>query len=163
MVFGAGDFRTPTEQRQKPPVLRPGDALELGPLSATVLAVLTHPRLIEIRFAGTEAAIWEGLARHGRPIQYAYLPQPLAIWDTWTRFAALPGAFEAPSAGFILDWATIGLLRARGAAFASLTHAAGISSRATSISIGCCPSTSRTTSRCDGGADRGPQSPIATG
>ena len=28
--------------------------------------------------------IWAGLARHGRPIQYAHLPQPLAMWDIWT-------------------------------------------------------------------------------
>ena len=97
-------------------------------MPATVLAVLAHPRLIEIRFEVAVPDIWEGLARHGRPIQYAYVPQPLAIWDTWTRFAALPVAFEAPSAGFILDWAAIGSLRARGAAFATLTHAAGISS-----------------------------------
>jgi S-adenosylmethionine:tRNA ribosyltransferase-isomerase len=128
VVFGAGDFRTPTEHRPKPPVLHPGDALSLGPLTATVLAVLAHPRLIEIRFESPVADIWAGLARHGRPIQYAYVPQPLALWDTWTRFAGRPVAFEAPSAGFILDWAAIGSLRARGAAFACLTHAAGISS-----------------------------------
>ena len=58
----------------------------------------------------------------------AYLTDPLAIWDTWTRIASQPVAFEAPSAGFILDWALIGSLRRRGAAFATLTHAAGISS-----------------------------------
>jgi S-adenosylmethionine:tRNA ribosyltransferase-isomerase len=56
------------------------------------------------------------------------VPQPLTICESWTRFAGLPVAFEAPSAGFVLDWAAIGVLRARGAAFASLTHAAGISS-----------------------------------
>jgi len=128
VVFGAGDFRTPTEHRPPPPALHPGDRLQLGPLRATVLAVLGHPRLIEVRFENPVAEIWEGLARHGRPIQYAYVPDPLAIWDTWTRIASQPVAFEAPSAGFILDWALIDLLRARGAAFATLTHAAGISS-----------------------------------
>ena len=128
VVFGAGDFRTPTENRPAPPVLHPGDALRLGPLPATVAAVLAHPRLIEIRFETGVPEIWDGLARHGRPIQYAYVPHPLAIWDTWTRFASLPVAFEAPSAGFILDWTTIASLRARGAAFVTLTHAAGISS-----------------------------------
>jgi S-adenosylmethionine:tRNA ribosyltransferase-isomerase len=56
------------------------------------------------------------------------MPEPLAVWDTWTPFAGMPAAFEAPSAGFALDWATIGALRARGALFATLTHAAGISS-----------------------------------
>lgn len=128
VVFGAGDYRMPTEDRPAPPVLSPGDTLKLGPLSATVVSVLQHPRLIEVRFDTTAHGIWEGLARHGRPVQYAYMPQPLAVWDTWTRFAGLPVAFEAPSAGFFLDWAAIGALRARGADFASVTHAAGISS-----------------------------------
>ena len=128
VAFGAGDFRTPTEQRSLPPTIRPGDALQLGPLRARVRNVLGHPRLIEIDFDGSVEGIWEGLARHGCPIQYAYLGQPLAIWDTWTRIASLPVAFEAPSAGFILDWRVIAALRARGATFATITHAAGISS-----------------------------------
>jgi S-adenosylmethionine:tRNA ribosyltransferase-isomerase len=128
VVFGAGDFRTPTEHRPAPPTLHPGDLLRLGPLRATVLKVLEHPRLIEVRFEGAPADIWEGLARHGRPIQYSYVQEPVAIWDTWTPIAGVPAAFEAPSAGFILDWRVIGELRARGAAFGTLTHAAGISS-----------------------------------
>ena len=114
VVFGAGDFRTPTEHRPPPPLLRPGDELQLGSLRAVVITVLAHPRLIELRFENPVADIWEGLARQGRPIQYAYVPEPLAIWDTWTRIASLPVAFEAPSAGFILDWAVIGALRASG-------------------------------------------------
>jgi S-adenosylmethionine:tRNA ribosyltransferase-isomerase len=128
IVFGAGDFRTPTEQRSDPPVMQPGDPLQLGPLSATVVRVLGHPRLIEVHFRDSVAVIWEGIARHGRPIQYAYLAEPLAIWDTWTRIAGQPVAFEPPSAGFLLDWSAIGSLRSRGARFATLTHAAGISS-----------------------------------
>ena len=128
VAFGAGDFRTPTEHRPPPPAMHPGDELQLGPLRAIVLTVFGHPRLIEVSFENPVADIWEGLARHGRPIQYAYVPDPLAIWDTWTRIASQPVAFEAPSAGFILDWAVIGSLRARGAGFATLTHAAGISS-----------------------------------
>jgi S-adenosylmethionine:tRNA ribosyltransferase-isomerase len=128
IVFGAGDFRTPTERRSHPPVLQPGDTLQLGPLSADVVRVLGHPRLVEVHFRDSVAEIWEGIARHGRPIQYAYLSEPLAVWDTWTRIAGQPVAFEPPSAGFILDWSAIGSLRSRGARFATLTHAAGISS-----------------------------------
>ena len=37
VVFGAGDFRTPTEHRPPPPALHAGDALRLGPLRAIVL------------------------------------------------------------------------------------------------------------------------------
>jgi S-adenosylmethionine:tRNA ribosyltransferase-isomerase len=128
IVFGGGDFRTRTEDRPAPPVLVEGDRLVLGPLDATVLGLLGHPRLVALRFDGTPDAIRAGLARHGRPIQYAHLARPLALWDVWTPIAAAPVAFEPPSAGFALDWRMLDAMRARGIAFATLTHAAGISS-----------------------------------
>jgi len=128
VVFGAGDFRTRTEDRRLPPKLAPGDRLELGPLSATVESLLDHPRLVSLRFDGAARDIWAGLARHGRPIQYAHVPAPLALWDVWTPIAATPVAFEPPSAGFVLDWASISAMHRRGVAFATLTLAAGISS-----------------------------------
>jgi S-adenosylmethionine:tRNA ribosyltransferase-isomerase len=128
VVFGAGDFRTRTEDRPQPPKLAPGDRLELGPLSATVESLLDHPRLVSLRFDGRPRDIWAGVAAHGRPIQYAHVPAPLAVWDVWTPFAAMPVAFEPPSAGFVLDWASIDAMQRRGVAFATLTLAAGISS-----------------------------------
>src|SRR5262249_4369039 len=128
MVFGAGDYRPRTEDRPPPPPLGPGDRLALGPLSATVERLLGHPRLVSLDFDGTPDAIWAGLARHGRPIQYAHVLVPLALWDVWTSLAGPPVAFEPPSAGFALDWQALELMRTRGVAFASLTHAAGISS-----------------------------------
>ena len=127
-MFGAGDFPTRTEDRPLPPPLAPGDRLRLGPLSATVAALLDHPRLVSLRFEGSPDAIWAGLARHGRPIQYAHLPAPLALWDVWTPIAGPPVAFEPPSAGFALDWRALRALGGRGIAFATITHAAGISS-----------------------------------
>ncbi len=128
IVFGAGDHRTRTEDRAAPPPLRSGDTLSLGPLRATLLRTLNHPRLVALQFHGTPDDIWAGIARHGRPIQYAHVAQPLALWDVWTSVAALPVAFEPPSAGFVLDWQTLSALKAKGVVFASLTHAAGISS-----------------------------------
>ena len=128
VVFGAGDHRTRTEDRPPPPALRAGDQLALGPLRATVLRLQGHPRLVSLRFDGEVDAIWAGIARHGKPIQYAHVPSPLALWDVWTRVAALPVAFEPPSAGFVLDWGLLSALKARGVVFATLTHAAGISS-----------------------------------
>ena len=128
VVFGAGDHRTPTEQRPLPPALAVGDAVALGPLRARVVRLLGHPRLVELRFAGDADAIRAGIARHGRPVQYAHMGAPLALWDVWTRIAALPVAFEAPSAGFVLDWRLLDRLAARGVGFATLTHAAGLSS-----------------------------------
>ena len=128
IVFGGGDHRTPTEHRADPPPLRPGDALRLGPLTATVQRVFAQRRRIEIAFDAPPDAVWAGIAAHGRPIQYAHIAEPLALWDVWTALAARPVAFEPPSAGFALRWATLSRLRARGIGFASLTHAAGISS-----------------------------------
>ena len=128
VVFGAGDFRTRTEDRASAPPLSPGDRLAFGPLVASVAATLGHPRRIRLSFEGSTAAIWAGIARHGRPIQYAHVPAPLALWDVWTPIAGRPAAFEAPSAGFALDWQTLAAMRARGIVFATLTHAAGISS-----------------------------------
>ncbi|MGY4827211.1 S-adenosylmethionine:tRNA ribosyltransferase-isomerase [Sphaerotilaceae bacterium SBD11-9] len=128
IVFGEGDHRTRTEDRPAPPTLRAGEALQLGPLRAEVVRTLDHPRLIELRFEGTPDAIWAGLAHHGKPIQYAHVSEPLALWDVWTRVAAMPVAFEPPSAGFVLDWQLLHRLRAHGVGFATLTHAAGISS-----------------------------------
>jgi S-adenosylmethionine:tRNA ribosyltransferase-isomerase len=128
IVFSAGDHRTHTEDRAAPPTLHAGDILALGPLRATVLRMLGHPRLIALRFEGTVQAIWAGIAQHGKAIQYAHIDEPLALWDVWTSVAALPVAFEAPSAGFVLDWSLLHALRERGVRFATLTHAAGISS-----------------------------------
>ena len=128
VVFGDGDFRTRTEDRPMPPALARGDRLALGPLDATVARVLGHPRLILLHFDGPASRIWEGLARHGKPIQYSHVPTSLALWDVWTALAGPPVAFEAPSAGFVLGWRALASLAARGVRFATLTHAAGLSS-----------------------------------
>jgi S-adenosylmethionine:tRNA ribosyltransferase-isomerase len=128
LAFGAGNHRTRTEERPPPPPLLPGDRLALGPLEARVEDVLGHPRLIRLAFLGAADTVWAGIARHGRPIQYAYLPEPLRLWDVWTRVATLPAAFEPPSASFVLDWALVRALGAQGIGLATLTHAAGISS-----------------------------------
>jgi S-adenosylmethionine:tRNA ribosyltransferase-isomerase len=128
VVFGAGDFHLRTEDRPLPPPLTAGDRLELGPLTATVTTLLGHHRLISIHFEGSADAIWAGIARHGKPIQYSHVSEPLVLWDVWTRIASPPVAFEPPSAGFALDWHTIAALRARGIGFVTITHAAGISS-----------------------------------
>jgi S-adenosylmethionine:tRNA ribosyltransferase-isomerase len=128
VVFGEGDFRTRTEDRAAPPTLHPGDPLEFGRLRATVVRLLNHPRFISMRFEGSSREIREGLARHGRPIQYSHVPTPLAVWDTWTPIAGPPVAFEPPSAGFALDWKMLSSMSARKIRFGTITHAAGLSS-----------------------------------
>ena len=128
VVFGAGDFHTPTERRPLAPALAPGDRLALGPLHAAIARVLGHPRLVAIEFDGPADSVWAGIARHGHPIQYAHMTDSLALWDVWTAIAGPPVAFEPPSAGFVLDWQSLAAMRARGIEFATITHAAGISS-----------------------------------
>jgi S-adenosylmethionine:tRNA ribosyltransferase-isomerase len=128
VIFGAGDWHARTEDRPLPPPLALGDRLALGPLLATVFGSLGHERLVALKFEGEADAVWAGIARHGRPIQYAYLERALALWDVWTPIAAVPVAFESPSAGFALDWQMLSALRGRGVAFATVTLAAGISS-----------------------------------
>jgi len=128
IVFGEGDFHVRTEDRPLPPVLKSEDRLKLGPLRATVERLLGHPRLISLLFSGSPDEVWAGLAQHGRPIQYSHIQTPLALWDVWTRIAGLPTAFEPPSASFVLDWHLLSAIRERGATFATITHAAGISS-----------------------------------
>jgi S-adenosylmethionine:tRNA ribosyltransferase-isomerase len=128
VVFGAGDHRVRTEDRLPPPPFSPGDRLVLGPLTAIVESTLGHPRLIALSFDGSAESIWAGIAQHGRPIQYAHVSEPLALSDVWTKIAARPVAFEAPSAGLSLDWRTLAAWRSHGVGFATLTHAAGISS-----------------------------------
>jgi S-adenosylmethionine:tRNA ribosyltransferase-isomerase len=128
VVFGASDYHTRTEYRPLPPPLAPGDRLVFGSLSATVTSILGHPRLISLWFEGSADAIWQGLAFHGRPIQYAHIATPLALWDVWTPMAGTPAAFEPPSAGFALNWQMLAEMLLRGIRFVTITHAAGISS-----------------------------------
>jgi S-adenosylmethionine:tRNA ribosyltransferase-isomerase len=81
-----------------------------------------------MKFDAEPDAVWAGLAQHGRPIQYAHMPRALALWDVWTPIAGPPVACEPPSASFALDWHTLQILRSRGVAFVTITHAAGLSS-----------------------------------
>jgi len=148
LLFGAGDFRTPTELRAAPPVVRVGEELTFGgeggfetrpyeegeredrdALHARVVAVEPDaPRMVSVRFDRTGAALYQALYRHGRPVQYAYLPEPIALAAQQSRFAARPWAVEMPSAGRPLTYGLLRALRERGVELHALTHAAGLSS-----------------------------------
>jgi len=130
VLFGAGDWRTRTEDRPTPPPVRAGDRLSFGlQLTAVVEAVSAiSPRLVTLRFEQTEDAFWTALYRHGLPIQYAYTAGPLALWDTQTSYATRPWSVEAPSAGRPLGAGLLSALAKRGVGIETLTHAAGLSS-----------------------------------
>jgi S-adenosylmethionine:tRNA ribosyltransferase-isomerase len=83
---------------------------------------------VALRFAVSGDELWDALYREGRPVQYAYLAHELPLWAVQTVYAARPWAFEMPSAGRPLSWQTLLALRRKGVRWASLTHAAGLSS-----------------------------------
>jgi S-adenosylmethionine:tRNA ribosyltransferase-isomerase len=130
IALGAGDHTVPTEERGDPPPMQRGDRLVLrGGAALEVVDVDAHePRWIAVRFDGEREDATATILRLGRPIQYAHVASPLALWDVQTPFAARPMAFEMPSAGRPLVPALLARLRARGVAVATLSHAAGLSS-----------------------------------
>lgn len=130
LAFGRGDERMSTEARGLPEPIPVGGTLDFGHgLSARVEArERDEPRLLRLRFEPIGAAFWRALYLAGRPIQYAYLRQPLALWDVQNGYAARPWAVELPSAGKPLRFETLFRLRERGVQLATVTHAAGLSS-----------------------------------
>jgi len=129
VLFGAGDWRTRTEDRPAPPALAPGATLRFGVLTASIVVVDEQsPRLVSLEFDARGADLWRQIYRAGRPVQYAYAARALGLWDVQTAYAARPWAAEAPSAGFSLTWDLLLELRRRGIGIASVTHAAGLSS-----------------------------------
>lgn len=143
VLFGAGDWRARTEDRPPPPALPVGARLdfappvaEIAPGAAEIRALAAEivgrsplsPRLVELRFDRAGDALWSALYAAGRPVQYSYLAHALPLWAVQTVYAARPWAFEMPSAGRPLSWELLLALRRRGVRWASLTHAAGLSS-----------------------------------
>ncbi len=130
VLFGDGDWRSRTEDRPAPPAVAVGALLSMGEgLSAVVTEVSrVSPRLVTVRFAERGAALWQGLYRHGRAVQYSYAAGEYPLWNVQTPFAARPWAVEMPSAGRPLRWTVLEGLRAKGVALATITHAAGLSS-----------------------------------
>ncbi len=136
VLFGKGDFRIRTEDREPPPVLHAGTVLVSEQSRATGHEALrcmiasvdsTSPRLVAVRFIGDELAVLDSLYRTGVPIQYAHEREPLSLYAVQTLFATRPFAVEPPSATFALSFGALRELNKRGVGVASLTHAAGLS------------------------------------
>lgn len=130
VTLGAGDHRLATEARGSPRRVQVGERLVFSPtLAATVQHVdPQHPRLLRLRFESEGAALFSALYAHGKPIQYAYASEPLALWDVQNRYASRPWAFELPSAGHPLTFELLFELERRGVALTYVSHAAGVSS-----------------------------------
>lgn len=131
VLFGAGDWRTPTEHRPAPPRVERGARLVLtsAQISASIERIgERHPRLVEVRLDREGLAMWTALFHAGRPVQYAYMTRDLTIAEAQTPWATRPWSVEMPSAGRPLTRAMLLALRAHGAEVAFLTHSAGLSS-----------------------------------
>lgn len=129
VVFGAGDWRTRTEDRPAPSPLAVGAVLRLGPLVARVVEVSpASSRRVKLSFDAASARIWTHVYEHGAPIQYAYRTKPEPLWAFQNVYAARPWAAENPSAGRPLSWDLLLELRRRGVKVEALTHATGLSS-----------------------------------
>jgi S-adenosylmethionine:tRNA ribosyltransferase-isomerase len=130
VVMGAGDWRTRTEDRPLPPPTPVGTEIVLGGGELRTTVVGASPisaRLVWLAADRDGDALWRALYAAGRPVQYAHVPAPYALWDVQTPYAGRPWAVEMPSAGRPLTWDILGALRARGVRVEALTHAAGLS------------------------------------
>ncbi len=129
VLFGEGDWRTRTEHRAPPPDVRVGEVIRVvDALDATVTAVSPESaRLVTLRFACDDDTFWQTVYAKGRPVQYAHLRAPLALWHAQTAYAGRPWSVEMPSAGRPLRWSLLAALRAQGVSLARITHAAGLS------------------------------------
>jgi len=123
-AFGRGDHRTRTEHRADAPAFT---RVRIGRLDAHVVGP-RRGKLVELEIAVGGAAMWAELYRVGRPVQYAHVPEPLALWDVQNVFASRPWAVEMPSASRFVRGETLAALAARGIEVVAVTHAAGISS-----------------------------------
>jgi len=130
VLFGTGDWRTRTEDRAPPPQVREGDVLTFGETLRARVDGISHvsDRLVMLRFDAQGDRFWSALYREGRPVQYSYVAGDLSLWHVQTPFAARPWSSEMPSAARPLAWDLVLAIRAKGASFASITHAAGLSS-----------------------------------
>jgi S-adenosylmethionine:tRNA ribosyltransferase-isomerase len=121
VLFGAGDWRTPTENRPAVPSFR---QLWVGTTEIEILAT-PHPRLVELCLGPDP---WGLIYRYGVPIQYSYQSRSLKLAEVQLSYGARPWSAEIPSAGRPLVQSLRNQLQQKGIALATLTHAAGISS-----------------------------------
>ncbi len=94
LLFTAGSWRSPTEQRGVPLGLRLGERLVFTPhLSATICQIDPRsPRLVQLDFGERNPDFWREVYRVGHPIQYSYLAGDLSLWQVQTAYAARPWA-----------------------------------------------------------------------
>jgi S-adenosylmethionine:tRNA ribosyltransferase-isomerase len=130
VLFGDGDWRTPTELRPAVEAVQVGTRLSFADrLSAEVIwGSQESGRLVRIRFRQDMPSMWSAIYRVGRPIQYSYLYHELDLWSVQTAYGSRPWAAEMPSAGRPLRWELLRHLMRQDIRVSRLTHETGLSS-----------------------------------
>jgi S-adenosylmethionine:tRNA ribosyltransferase-isomerase len=108
---------------------QPGERITL-PAKATLTIDKPYrgsPRLWEAR-AAVEGGVTALLARHGRPITYAYVSRPWPLAAYQTVFARVPGSAEMPSAARPFTTGLVTRLVSDGVTIAPVTLHTGVSS-----------------------------------
>lgn len=129
VIFGEGDWRTPTEHRPAPPSFKTGEEIVFSQdFSAIVLREnKLSGRLLDLEFNRAGEDLWRGIYCYGKPVQYSYMNEELNLWAVQNAYGSRPWAVEMPSAGYALDWQLLLKLREKGIQIATLTHGAGLS------------------------------------
>lgn len=130
VALGAGDWRTPTEDRSLPPRFEKGEEIQIAPdFRARVRGDhRLSGRLLNLEFNLSGEDLWRSLYRHGKPVQYSYLNDELKLWSVQNVYSSRPWAVEMPSAGHALSWQFLLKLMRKGVKIVPLTHGAGLSS-----------------------------------
>jgi S-adenosylmethionine:tRNA ribosyltransferase-isomerase len=111
--------------------LRPGEVINLDAGATLTLdrpAPAGQTRLWQAR-ALIDGGVCAFLARHGRPIRYAYVPRQWPLADYQTVFAREPGSAEMPSAGRPFTERVVTDLVTRGVSVAPIVLHTGVSSQ----------------------------------
>ncbi|HEY8459082.1 MAG TPA: S-adenosylmethionine:tRNA ribosyltransferase-isomerase [Blastocatellia bacterium] len=129
-VFGAGDWRTPTENRPSPPRFAEGEEILIAAdFRAKVRGEdALSERLLNLEFDLSGEELWRNLYRYGNPVQYSHMHGELKLWSAQNVYSSRPWAAEMPSAGHALSWRLLLKLIRKGVRIAPLTHGAGLSS-----------------------------------
>jgi S-adenosylmethionine:tRNA ribosyltransferase-isomerase len=107
--------------------LEPGETLHVGEAALRVRDRRPDIPLLW-RLELDSATDLELILRHGEPIRYSYVPEPVPLDAYQPVYASRPGSAESPSAGLPFSWELLRSVRARGAGLADLVLHTGLSS-----------------------------------